>query len=149
MSEPETGRVLIVDDEPAIRDMLARHFRFQGYDVYRAGNGAEALQVLESEPMDVVVTDIMMPVMDGVSLMRELREEHPTVQFIAITGYVELEKLLAAMRLGAIDCLFKPLKDLDELEAVVAQAVARIRRWERKLAELRGIESSSHDASRN
>ncbi|MCB9496086.1 MAG: response regulator [Fibrobacteria bacterium] len=139
MSDPLPGRILFVDDEQGIRDMLARHFRFQGYEVLRASDGIEALEILDREPVDVVVTDLVMPRMDGVALMRALRADHPTVPFIAMTGYVELAYLLTAMRLGAEDCLFKPIEDLSELEKSVAHLVERSRRWQRKLAQLRSV----------
>lgn len=138
-----TGTVLVVDDEQGIRDMLARHLRFVGYEVLRAADGRQALEVLERHCVDVVVTDLVMPEMDGVSLMRALREGYPTVPFIAITGHVELRHLLTAMRLGAEDCLFKPLRDLSELEDAIARLVARNRRWQRKLAQLRSVEDPS------
>lgn len=138
-----TGTVLVVDDEQGIRDMLARHLRFVGYEVLRAADGRQALEILERHCVDVVVTDLVMPEMDGVSLMRALREGYPTVPFIAITGHVELRHLLTAMRLGAEDCLFKPLRDLSELEEGIARLVARNRRWQRKLAQLRSVEDPS------
>lgn len=135
------GTVLVVDDEQGIRDMLARHLRFCGYEVHKAGNGREALELMESVAVDVVITDIVMPVMDGVELMNDLRRNHPTVAFVVITGYVELRHLLTAMRLGAEDCLFKPLDDLAELERVVDRLMERARCWERKLAQLRKVEA--------
>jgi CheY-like chemotaxis protein len=143
MNTDNAGIVLVVDDEQGIRDMLARHLRFVGHEVLRAGNGREALEILERQCVDVVVTDLVMPEMDGVALMRALREGYPTVPFIAITGHVELRHLLTAMRLGAEDCLFKPLRDLSELEEVIARLVARNRRWQRKLAQLRSVEGAS------
>ena len=65
------------------------------------------------------------------------------VPSIATTGHVELRHLLTAMRLGAEDCLFKPLRDLSELEEVITRLVARNRRWQRKLAQLRSVEEAS------
>jgi len=143
MNPTSAGTVLVVDDEQGIRDMLARHLRFVGYEVLRAGNGREALAILEHQCVDVVVTDLVMPEMDGVALMRALREGYPTVPFVAITGHVELRHLLTAMRLGAEDCLFKPLRDLGELEETVGRMVARNRRWEQKLAQLRSVEDAA------
>lgn len=143
MSDPSRTRILFVDDEQAIRDMLARHFGFLGYPTLKAQNGREALKLLETEAIEIVVTDLVMPVMGGVDLMRELRANHPTVGFVAMTGHVELQHLLTAMRLGAADCVFKPFQDLAELEFVVEELVERHNRWQRKLAQLRHVEKES------
>lgn len=140
MSDAPLARILFVDDEQPIRDMLARHFEFLGYQTSKAQNGREALSILDREPFDVVVTDLLMPVMGGLELMRELRDNHPTIGFFAMTGHIELRHLLTAMRLGAQDCYYKPLQDLGEMERGVAAAVERQRRWETKLAKLRLVE---------
>lgn len=143
MTETPPPRILVVDDEQGIRDMLERHFRFLGYEVLRAGDGCEALAILDREPVDAVLTDLVMPAMDGVALMRALRQDHPALPFAVITGYVELSHLLTAMRLGAEDCLFKPFDDLGELEKAVERMVERGRRWKRKLAQLRSVAPES------
>lgn len=140
MSTTPIASILFVDDEQPIRDMLARHFEFLGYATHKAQNGREALAVLDREAIEVVVTDLLMPVMDGVDLMRKLRSDHPTIGFFAMTGHIELRHLLTAMRLGAVDCYYKPLEDLLEMESGVAGVVERLRRWERKLARLRLVE---------
>lgn len=140
MSTNPIASILFVDDEQPIRDLLARHFDFLGYSTHKAQNGREALAILDREPIEVVVTDLLMPVMGGVELMRELRANHPTIGFFAMTGHIELRHLLTAMRLGAVDCYYKPLEDILEMEMGVAGVVERLRRWERKLAQLRLVE---------
>jgi DNA-binding NtrC family response regulator len=140
MSDAPLATILFVDDEQPIRDMLARHFEFLGYQTCKAQNGREALMILDREPIEVVVTDLLMPVMNGLELMRELRDNHTTIGFFAVTGHIELRHLLTAMRLGAQDCFYKPLQDLGEMESGVASAVERLRRWELKLAKLRLVE---------
>ena len=140
MSATSIASILFVDDEQPIRDMLGRHFDLLGYQTRKAQNGREALAILDRETIEVVVTDLLMPVMGGVELMRELRTDHPTVGFFAMTGHIELRHLLTAMRLGAVDCFYKPLEDLGEMEAGIAGVVDRLRQWERKLARLRMVE---------
>ena len=130
------ARLLIVDDEESIRDMLSRHFRYLGYYVETAGNGADALRVLENEHVDIVITDIRMPEMDGIALLREVRREYPMIHVIMITGFVTQENVLTCMRLGADSCLFKPFDDLTELDAAVQRAVDAIDRW---VTTLRGL----------
>ncbi len=131
--------LLIVDDETAICEMLSRHFRFRGYDVVTAGNGAEAVGILKKQVIDVVITDLMMPVMDGVALLKIIRNEYPMVHAIVMTGYVTLENLLAAMRYGADTCVFKPLDDMEEMTQAVASACSTLAGWKKKLAELSGL----------
>lgn len=133
------GRLLIVDDELEIREMLSRHFRMLGHQVELAGNGLEALEVLARERIDVVISDIRMPEMDGVALLREIRRQYPMVRTIMVTGYVTLENALACMRNQADTCIFKPLNDLGELEGAVDDALNRLSRWKTKFRELQGM----------
>lgn len=138
-------KILIVDDEIEIREMLSRHFRFLGYNTSTAGNGEEAMDYLGENKVDVVITDIMMPVMDGVTLLKSIRKEYPMVQVIMITGYVSLDNALACMRAQASTCVFKPLEDLTELEKAVENAFNTIESWKRKFKELRGLKISAKE----
>lgn len=134
--EMKHAHLLVVDDETEIQDMLSRHFRFLGYDVVTASNGKQATKVLEEQHVDVVISDIMMPEMDGVELLRFIRREYPMIHVIMITGYVTQENILSCMRHGAATCVFKPLEDLHELENAVQRAVADLHRWKEKIIEL-------------
>ena len=133
------GRLLVVDDEAELREMLARHFRLMGYSVEQAGNGCEALEVLGRCRIDVVISDIRMPKMDGVELLREVRRQYPMIRVIMITGYVTLENALACMRNQADTCIFKPIQDMTELEQAVETAMEALARWNRKFRELQGM----------
>lgn len=127
------GALLIVDDEAEIRDALSRHFRFLGYEVSTAGNGAEALAELASKKVDVIISDIVMPVMDGVDLLRTVRREYPMIRVIIMTGYVTQENVLACIRHDADTCVFKPWPDMTELETAVNLAMERMNNWKQKL----------------
>lgn len=129
-------RILIVDDELHIREVLGNYFRFLGYDVLVAGNGKDALDVMMALRCDVVISDIIMPVMDGVELLRNIREHYPMCHCVMITGYVTQDNVLACMKYGADTCVFKPLDDMKELEEAVARAFDQIEHWQRKLKEL-------------
>lgn len=133
------AKILIVDDEAKIRDSLARHFRLDGYAVTTAANGADALIKLAAAPYSVVISDIMMPVMDGIDLLRHIKTDYPMIQVIMITGYVTLGNALSCMRHGADTCVFKPITDLAELDGAVSGAVAHLANWESKFLELKGI----------
>lgn len=139
------ARLLIVDDEAEIRELLSRHFRYLGYEVSLAINGEDALDKMESERVDVVVSDIKMPRMDGVMLLERLRREYPMVRVIMMTGHVAQEAILACMREGAETCIFKPLEDLSELENSVQNAVSTLQRWWQILGDLRSRAGAQAD----
>lgn len=133
------ARLLIVDDEPEICEMLSRHFRYLGFHVETASDGIEALEKLAKARTEVIISDIVMPQMDGVELLRTIRQQYPMIHTIMITGYVTLENALACMRHGADTCVFKPLEDLTELEEAVEFAVGRLKRWHEKLRMLQAM----------
>lgn len=139
METDKRARILVVDDEEEIRKTLSRHFQFEGYDVETAADGVEALEVLSKKRLEVVISDIMMPRMNGIDLLREIQKQYPMIHVIIITGYVTMENLLAALRHGADTCIFKPIEDMIELEEAVARAVEHLRTWQRKLKEIRGM----------
>ena len=130
-------KILVVDDEIEICEMLSRHFRYIGYEVDTANNGVEALKKLEKNNFQVVISDIVMPKMDGVDLLRAIKKECPMVHVIMITGYVTLENALSCMRHGADTCVFKPLEDMADLEDAVASAVHALKQWQEKLKILK------------
>jgi YesN/AraC family two-component response regulator len=132
----KTMRLLIVDDEAEIRDALSRHFRFLGYDVGTAGNGQEALDKLAESKFDIVISDIVMPIMNGTALLRAIRREFPMIHVIIITGYVTQENVMTCMRHGADTCIFKPWPDLRELEEAVSRAALSIEDWKKKMKYL-------------
>ena len=134
--------ILIVDDEEEIRGMLERHFTLLDYEVETAGNGKEAIEVLNRKRIDIVITDLLMPGMNGIELLEFIHEDSPMIHTIAITGYVTLENALSCMRLGADTIIFKPLEDLTELESAVRTVEDKMMVWQRKLRELRGLKPS-------
>ena len=80
------ARILVVDDDESIRFLLRTVLEFQGYDVIEAENGYEGLLCYQAEPADLVITDMQMPVMDGLELLMELQRTFPRVKVIAISG---------------------------------------------------------------
>lgn len=136
-------RLLVVDDEAPIRDSLARHFKLAGIQAETAVDGEDALEKLAKIPYRVVVSDIMMPRLDGIGLLRRIRQEYPMTRAVMITGYVALDNALSCVQLGADTCVFKPFQDLSELDLAVEAAFAFHERWERKLLELRGLKGAT------
>ena len=123
--------------------MLSRHFRMLGYSAVVAGGVNEALSLLAERSFDVVISDIMMPGMSGVELLREISHQYPMTRVIMITGYVTLENALACMRLHADTCVFKPLSDLAELEGAVEKAMEALESWRLKFLELQGMKADA------
>ncbi len=136
-------KILVVDDEQEIREMIQRHFRFLGFQVDTAENGRQALDAMEGERYDVVISDIMMPVMTGPDMLQVIRKEYPMVHVIMMTGYVTMDNALTCMRLGADTLIFKPLEDLEEVERAVEKAVGHINHWLNLLKQLQSMKPES------
>jgi len=126
--------ILIVDDEKNIRTHLARVLGTLGHQALVASDGAGALSLLEDEPVDLVLSDVRMPGLDGVALLREVRRRHPEALVVLMTAYATVAGAVEAMREGAYDYLVKPFS-ADEVELVVARAleVQALRRENRSL----------------
>src|SRR5437763_10295463 len=118
--------VLVVDDEPANLDSLERIFAREGYRTLRAESGAAALDHLRGEPVDVVLTDLMMPGLSGQELLKGVRAVAPEAEVVLMTAYGTVEAAGAAMKDGAYDFLTKPLKRHAVLKSV-AQALEKRR----------------------
>jgi two-component system response regulator HydG len=120
------GRVLIVDDEVNARTALVELLREEGYTVESAGDGFKALGKMEELAPDVVVTDLKMPGMDGIALLRRVREQTPDVAVVVMTAFGAVETAVDAMRAGACDYVTKPV-NLTELSLVIAREIDRRR----------------------
>jgi len=117
-------RILVVDDEENIRVMLAAVLKKQGYDVDAVSNGAHALEVLRKRPYDLVISDFRMPEMDGLELLRQIRELRIRTTVIMITAYGGNDQMTEALRLGAHDYISKPFR-AEEILLVIKKAEAR------------------------
>ncbi len=127
--------LLVVDDEEAIREMLAEFLSLEGYDVETAEHGMAALGVLETRLFDIVLTDLKMPKMGGIALLEQMRRHAPGTVGIIMTGFGTVESAIGAMKNGAYDYILKPFK-LDEVLHVVGRA-AHKRRMESENIRLR------------
>ena len=117
-------RVLVVDDEENARIGLKKLLALDGFQVAAVANGYEALEHLEQHPVDLVITDINMPEMNGLVFLRELNRDYPAVNVIMVTAYGGVESYLEAMNLGAFEYLNKPVR-LEELKAVMERIFNR------------------------
>jgi two-component system response regulator HydG len=118
----DKARLLVVDDEASARSGLERLLRDAGYDVVTAADGREALALFGERATDLVVTDLKMPVMDGMQLLAHLHERSPDVPVIVTTAFGDIDSAVAAMRAGAADFITKPI-DLDVLLVDIERAL--------------------------
>ena len=130
--------ILIVDDERSIREMLAIVFQREGHHVLQAEGGRSAVEQIKREPVDLLVSDIRMPDMSGVDLLREAKRIDPDVIGIMITAYASTESAVEALRLGAHDYVSKPF-DVDELKVKVRDALEHRRLKEENTALKKAI----------
>ncbi|MBI4986015.1 MAG: response regulator [Rhodocyclales bacterium] len=119
-----TARLLFVDDEPSILNALKRMFRGRGYEIFIANSGKEGLALLEQQSIDLVMSDMRMPEMDGAQFLEQVFTRWPDVKRILLTGYSEVTATIAAINRGKIWCyVSKPWND-EELMVTVEQALA-------------------------
>jgi DNA-binding response OmpR family regulator len=116
------GTVLIVDDEPEIREIIALGTVALGYDVLEASDGGQAIEVVRGNAVDVIVSDLMMPKVTGITLLQNLRDAGYMQPFIIVTAYPSQDSTLHALRLGAFDYLEKPF-ERSELQALLTEAM--------------------------
>ena len=134
-----TSRIGVVDDEPRMVEIIAMVLRRAGHEVRTFGDPSALLESLEREPIDLLLTDLRMPGMDGVEVMRRARRALPGLPVILLTAHATVETAIAAMKEGAFDYVRKPF-DNDELKALVLRALehsllARENRYLRAAAE--------------
>src|SRR5208337_2312912 len=117
-----TGRVLVVDDDELALEMLAELLTMTGYSVKTATEGRAGVEIFRNELSDLVITDIRMPHVDGLEMLRQVREIDEVVPVIVVTGHGDLDNAIGALRKGAYDFLQKPINP-DILLSTVRQGL--------------------------
>ena len=117
-------RILVVDDDPLIRGSLYELLRAKRFDVEMAADGLEALEQLKRRPFRLVIADLKMPQVDGMSLMGHIKSHYPETTVVLITGFGSINSAVEAIRQGAFDYLTKPIQP-EELEATIQQAFSQ------------------------
>ena len=121
----ESFRILIVDDNREIRTILEEYLREEGYAAEGAGEGGEALAKHGESPFDLIITDLNMPGMTGMELIKAISKEESSTEFIIITGYASLDTAIEAVKAGAFDYIVKPFR-IEELRVVIKNARDKI-----------------------
>jgi CheY-like chemotaxis protein len=119
--------VLVVDDEPIVLQLFSRVLSEKGLRTRTASSAEEALKLLEQGGIACVLVDKNMPGMDGIEMLRRVREAQPHCAFIVMTGYASTESAIEALRLGAVDYLQKPFEDLDVVAQRIEDAIQQVR----------------------
>lgn len=136
-------KLYIVDDETRVRKGLQRHFDWAKFNIEvvgEASNGEQAFEILRQQPVDILVTDVKMPKMDGIELAFRLRELYPEIKIIFISGHDDLDFLKSSLKLGAIDYILKSI-NLNELEETICRVVGMIDTERQKTKLLRQMEN--------
>ncbi|MBI5813982.1 MAG: response regulator [Nitrospinae bacterium] len=124
------AKLLIVDDEEGITNSLVRFFKLMDYNVDSCNSPAKALEMIRKENYMIVLSDVMMPGMSGIELLKEIKDFNGMIQVIMMTGVVSIENVLTCLRLGANDCFLKPLDDLEVIKRAVDEAGEKLSKWE-------------------
>ena len=119
-------KILIVDDEKSLLDLLSRVFTKEGYRVETTTSAARAIEIIEKEDLDVLIADIRLPEMSGMEILKRCREIRPDVPVIMITAYGNMKQAIEALKMGALDYIIKPF-DIEELKITVAKGMEKRR----------------------
>jgi len=114
--------ILVVDDELLIRDLLYDFFTEQGWEISVAESGEKALQILRSRKFDLVLTDLKMPVMDGLALTSQVKEDYPGLPVVIMTGYPSVDSAVSALRQKVADYIIKPF-NINQLYKTVEEKI--------------------------
>jgi len=138
--------ILVVDDEPGIREILSIMLESEGYAIELAESYDQAVDIISSKNVDVVISDIMMPTTDGIELLRNIKSINPDIPVILITAYASLNSAVEALRLGAFDYITKPFQ-VDQVKFSILRALdmknlrQENRLLKRKITDFEGLES--------
>ncbi|MCL0061283.1 diguanylate cyclase [Thermodesulfovibrionales bacterium] len=133
---PERIKILVVDDEEVIRNLLADVLTDDGYKVIAAASAEEALEKIKETPFEVIITDLMLPGINGLEVLRKIKKMNFDISVIVITGYATVETAVKAIKEGAYDYISKPF-DTAEIKIVVGRAIER-------QVLIRGVKEKEH-----
>lgn len=134
--------VLLVDDEAEFVETLTKRMNKRNVSASAVKSGEAALEFLEKHPADVVVLDVKMPGMDGIETLRSIKERHPLIEVIMLTGHANVEVAIQGMELGAFDYLMKPMA-IDDLLYKIEDASKRKSLHEKKIGERTGLSTKT------
>ena len=141
-----SARVLVVDDDTMLRNLLYEVLSAEGHAVDRASTGEEALDMLDVAPYDLVITDVVMPGISGVDVLRGARRKYPDIDVVVMTGYATVDTAIRSIRLGAVDYITKPF-NLDHIRVLVSKTVELRRMREERVHAVETSEQAGIDVA--
>jgi len=129
-------KLLIVDDESSITSSLTRYFELMDYNVKGVNSPLEALETIHRENYMVVISDIMMPEMNGIEMLKKIKKFNGMIQVIMMTGVVTIENVLSCLQNGANDCFLKPLDNLEDMKKAVDESMSKLEKWESLIKDM-------------
>src|SRR6266550_3892750 len=138
------GSILVIDDEEIMREILEALLTREGYEVRLSANAAEGLELVRSMPFDAAIVDMMMPGMDGISALDEIKKIDDDLPVLMITAFASVENAIAAMKRGAYDYITKPFKN-DEVLVVLRNAVERRQLIEENISLKQNLQAQTHN----
>lgn len=140
----ETETILVVDDDEDIVNLIERHLSNKGYEVLTAYDGEQAISLLEKTNFDLVITDLKMPKIDGMEVLRRAKEKDTNIEVVILTGHGTMDSIIEALRDGgAFDYLHKPLYNIKQLSFVTRKAMERKRLRLENLKLIEGIKETN------
>jgi Response regulator containing CheY-like receiver, AAA-type ATPase, and DNA-binding domains len=119
--------IIVADDDEMVREVLARQLMAKGYDVRSAADGAEAWEMFQKQPGEILMTDLDMPRMTGQELIAKVKQHSPAAIVIVMTGHGTLDSARKIIQLGCDEYLLKPVEDIDEVDLVLKRSLERRR----------------------
>ncbi len=144
--DPRFNRLLLVDDEPGIRKMMSLDLSSDGYEVFTAEDGAKGLELFDREKPSLVLTDLKMPGMDGIEVLKLIKEKSPDTEVIVITGHGDMDLAIRSLQLDASDFITKPVNS-EALEVSLDRALKRLSLKAELRAYTRELEQRVADAT--
>lgn len=127
--EKENLKILLVDDEKDILESLKTHLELDGFNVTAANSAIRALELIQDNIFHVILTDINMPLLDGLDLLESIKNVRGETLVIMVTAFTSMDKVWRSRIHGAFDYILKPFKDMSEIDNVVQRAMTHLDRW--------------------
>ena len=148
-SKNTNGRhILVVDDEPLVRSSLSEFLTLLGYTVSSVSSGQEALEMLKTYTVNIIISDMKMPEMDGITLLRHVKGAYPDIFVILITGYATIDSAVAAMKEGAYDYITKPILD-NEIKIILERLTKQRKLVDENVRLKKQLESQARESFHN
>lgn len=129
-------KILVVDDEEGILFTLKNHLKMADYNVETAQSGMEAYEKVRKDKYHIVLTDIVMPEMDGIELLKEIKKYDALTQVIMMTGYSTMDKTLSSLEHGANDYVLKPFKSVEHVLQIIEYSIQKLDRWRESIIQI-------------